>query len=139
MALVVMLIAASTVGCSSPQLASRSGSLASGTAQLTINGRAVFDSHAVKCTSIGTLAIITSGNDAAGFQTLVSNKPTLVADSVSINGLGGFTGSYMNGLGGHADVAMAGNTYTVLGTAEGFNADNPAERITNSFAIHVAC
>ena len=70
---------------------------------------------------------------------MVSNKAGLTAESVSINNLGGFTGSYNAGLGGNAEVTMAGSTYDITGTADGFATDNPSFRTGGTFAIKVSC
>ncbi len=70
---------------------------------------------------------------------MVSNKDELIAESVSINNVGGFTGSYNAGLGGTAKVTMTGRTYDITGTADGFNTDNPSFRANGTFAIKVSC
>ena len=70
---------------------------------------------------------------------MVSNKTGLVAESVSINNVGGFTGSYNAGLGGTAKVTMTGRTYDISGTADGFLTDNPSFRAKGTFAIKVSC
>jgi lipoprotein LpqH len=93
----------------------------------------------VECSPIGWLTTITTGDTAAGVTALVSNETGLTAKAVSINDLGGFTGSYMEGLDGKADVSMKGRTYIIRGTADGFETDNPNVRATGTFAIQVAC
>lgn len=82
---------------------------------------------------------ITTGDMTAGVTAVVSNATGLTAKSVSINDLGGFTGNYMDGLGGKTDVSMTGETYLIRGTADGFDTDNPSMRATGSFAVQVAC
>jgi lipoprotein LpqH len=67
------------------------------------------------------------------------NKDELAADAVSINNVGGFTGSYNRGLGGDAKVTMAGRTYDISGTADGFATADPSFRTSGTFAIKVAC
>lgn len=124
---------------SSPATPASSGRLPAGTAQVTINDRTLSPTHSVKCLPLGSLTTIATGNPAAGITAFVSNQDALTADSVSINDLGGFTGSYMAGLGGKADVTMNDQTYTIRGSAEGFDADNPSQRATGSFTIRVAC
>lgn len=106
---------------------------------MTINDRALPTTTAVKCAPIGSLTTITTGERAAGVTALVSNESGLIAKSVTINDLGGFTGSYMNGLGGKTDVSMTGETYMIRGTADGFDNDNPTVRTTRTFAVQVAC
>ena len=83
--------------------------------------------------------MIATGDVTAGATALVSNKDALTAQSVGIQDLGGFTGSYMEGLQGQAQVTMSGQTYTIRGTAEGFDTDNPSARTTGTFVIKVAC
>jgi lipoprotein LpqH len=136
----VALIAAGIAACSSSPAASPPrGALPAGTARVTINSRALPATTAVKCAPIGSLTTITTGDPAAGVTALVSNETGLIAKSVSINDLGGFTGSYMEGLDGKTDVSMAGETYVIRGTAHGFDTDNPSMRTTGTFAIQVAC
>lgn len=106
---------------------------------MTINDRTLPQTHSVNCLPLGWLTTITTGNPAAGITAFVSKKDALTADSVSINDLGGFTGSYMAGLGGKADVTMNDQTYTIRGSAEGFDTDNPSQRTTGTFTIRVAC
>lgn len=89
---------------------------------------------------IGSLTTITTGDSAAGVTALISNETGLTAKAVSINDLGGFTGSYMDKLDANrADVRMADQTYIIRGIANGFDTDNPSMRTTGTFAIRVAC
>jgi hypothetical protein len=134
------LIAAGAAACSSSlPAAAPPGALPAGTARVTVNNRALPVTTAVKCAPIGSLTTITTGDPAAGVTALVSNETGLIAKSVSINDLGGFTGSYMDGLDGKTDVRMTGETYIIRGTADGFDTDNPSMRTTGTFAIQVAC
>lgn len=139
-----MAAAAATLavaGCSSgpPDYTPAPGTLVAGTAQVTVNGQNVGTTHAVQCTSAGPLTTITTGDQTSGITTLVSNKDELTADAVSINNVGGYTGSYNAGLGGTAKVTMTDRTYDISGTADGFNTDNPSFRTSGTFAIKVAC
>lgn len=70
---------------------------------------------------------------------MVSNAEELTAESVSINNVGGFTGSYNAGLGGNAKVVMIGRTYDITGTADGFDTAKPSFRAAGTFAIKVSC
>ncbi|WP_332108037.1 lipoprotein LpqH [Mycobacterium mantenii] len=134
------LVAASVAACSSsPPASAPPGVLAAGTARVTINDRELPATTSVKCSPIGTLTTITTGDMAAGVTALVSNETGLTAKSVSITNLGGFTGTYMKGLDGKADVSMTDQTYVIRGTADGFDTDNPSVRTTGTFAIRVAC
>jgi ipoprotein LpqH len=128
-------------GCSSgpPNYQPASGTLVAGTAQMTVNGQNIGTTEAVQCTPAGSLTTITTGDQASGITTLVSNKAELTAEAVDINNVGGFTGSYNAGLGGTAKVTMTGRTYDITGTADGFNTANPSFRTSGTFAIKVAC
>jgi hypothetical protein len=128
-------------GCSSgpPDYQPAPGSLVAGTAQVTVNGQNIGTTQAVDCTAAGSLTTITTGDQASGVTTLVSNKDELTAEAVSINNVGGFTGSYNAGLGGTAKVTMTDRTYDITGTADGFDTANPSFRKSGTFAIKVAC
>jgi ipoprotein LpqH len=121
------------------RLTSAGHTLPAGTARVTINDRTLPAMTTVKCAPIASLTTIATGDQAAGVKALVSNETGLTVKSVSITDLGGFTGSYMKGLDGKADVSVTDQTYLIRGTAEGFNTDNPSMRTTGTFAIRVAC
>lgn len=106
---------------------------------MTVNGQNIGTTQAVQCTPAGSLTTITTGDQASGITTLVSNKAELTAEAVDINNVGGFTGSYNAGLGGTTKVTMTGRTYDITGTADGFNTANPSFRTSGTFAIKVAC
>jgi lipoprotein LpqH len=128
-------------GCSSgpPDYRPAPGTLVAGTAQMTVNGQNVGTTDAVQCTPAGSLTTITTGDQRSGITTLVSNKDELTAEAVSINNVGGFTGSYNAGLGGTAKVTMTDRTYDISGTADGFDTANPSFRTSGMFTIKVAC
>jgi ipoprotein LpqH len=128
-------------GCSSepPDYQPPPGALAAGTAQVTINGQDTGTTDAVQCSSTGSLTTITTGDQASGVTAMVSNQDQLAAESVAINNLGGFTGSYKAGLGGTTTVTMTGRTYDITGTADGFDTAKPSFRSSGTFAIKVSC
>jgi hypothetical protein len=128
-------------GCSSgpPDYKPGPGMLVAGTAQVTVNGQNIGTTEAVDCTPAGSLTTITTGDQTSGVTTLISNKDALTTEAVSINNVGGFTGSYNRGLGGEAKVTMTGRTYDITGTADGFDVANPSFRTAGTFAIKVAC
>jgi ipoprotein LpqH len=128
-------------GCSSPPpgYQPKPGELVAGTAQVSVNGQNAGTTEAVQCTPAGSLTTITTGDQASGVTALVSNQDELTAKAVSINSVGGFTGSYNAGLGGTATVTMTGRTYDITGTADGFDTANPSFRTSGTFAIKVAC
>ena len=140
-AIAAVFVLGAMAGCSSgpPQAKPQPGTLAAGTAQVTINGEDAGTTEAVQCVPAGTMTTISTGDDTSGVTAVVSNKAGLVAESVSINNLGGFTGSYNAGLGGTAKVTMTGPTYDISGTADGFLTDRPSFRTGGEFAIKVSC
>lgn len=127
--------------CSSslPAASHKPDTLSPGTGQVMINRAHIPETHTVSCTSIGSLTTIETGNSDAGTTVLVSNENGLTALSVSVHDLGGFTGSYMKGLQGQAQVTMSDQTFVVRGTAAGFDTDNPSARTTGTFVVKVAC
>ena len=135
------VVAGGIAGCSSepPPAERQPGTLVPGTAQVTVNGQDLGTTELVQCTPAGTLTTITTGDSTSGVTAMVSNRDELLAESVAINNLGGFTGSYNAGLGGTAKVTMTGRTYDITGTADGFNTDNPSFRANGTFAIKVSC
>jgi hypothetical protein len=135
------LMVATAAGCSSgPQPVPRQpGALVAGTAAITVNDQDLGEFQSVDCTPAGTMMTINTGDQNAGTTTVVSNSDGLVAKAVAIRGLGGFTGSYNENLGGNAEVTMNGTTYSITGTADGFETDKPSFRTNGTFTIKVAC
>jgi hypothetical protein len=50
-----------------------------------------------------------------------------------------FTGSYRKDLGENATVSLLGRTFTIAGTADGFNVQDPSKRTPGEFSIKVSC
>ncbi len=128
-------------GCSSnpPEYQPGPGELVAGTAEIVVNGQEPQTTGAVQCSSTGPLTTITTGDQRSGVTVMVSNQDELTAESVNINNVGGFTGSYNAGLGDAAEVTMTGRTYHITGTADGFDTDKPSFRVPGTFAIKVSC
>ena len=135
------VLAVGMAGCSSsPQQApAQPGTLVAGTAHITVNDKDLGEFQSVRCEPAGTLTTITTGDENSGSTAVVSNSDGLTARLVSIRDLGGFTGSYNQGLGGEAKVTLTGKTYTITGNADGFNTDKPSYRAGGTFTIKVAC
>ena len=138
---VVTLAAALVAACSSPPEPEPlpAGALVAGTAQVTVNGNDLGQFHAVQCSPAGNFLTISTGNDQQGSTAVVSNADGLTAVSVAIRDLSGFTGSFNQGLGGNATVSLDGSTYTITGSADGFDTDNASFRSTGTFTIKAAC
>lgn len=115
------------------------GMLAAGTAQITVNDKDLGQFQNVQCTQAGALTTVVTGDDKSGSTVVISNADGLKTQSVSIRDLGGFTGSFNQGLGGQSEVNIDGKTYTVTGTADGFATDNASFRTSGTFTIKVAC
>ena len=127
-------------GCSSgaPPQPPQPGTLSAGTANTSIDGREA-STDDVSCESHGTVTTVSTGNADAGFTAVVSSDPGLLVESVTIRNLGGFTGSYNDGLGDPAQVTMLGRTYELTGVADGFDTDRPSFRTSGKFSIQAAC
>jgi ipoprotein LpqH len=140
-AILVAAVALVIAGCSSqpPPDEPLPGTLVLGTAQVTVNDTNTGTTEAVQCTPAGTLTTITTGDEQSGVTAMVSSDQALTVESVSIRDVAGFTGSYNAGLGGEAEVSLTGRTYTITGTADGFQTANPGVRASGTFAITVAC
>jgi hypothetical protein len=135
-----LLVGNVVVGCSSPPAApAPAGTVPAGTAAVTINDQKLATSQAVDCTFIQSMTTIKTGDDAAGATVVVDNATKLDAKSVDIRNLGGFTGSYRQDLGEDATVSLLGRTFTIAGTADGFNAQDPSKRAPGKFSIKVSC
>lgn len=134
------LIVGASAACSSPApFPPRSGTIPEGTADVTISEQKLTSSRAVDCTFIQSTTTITTGDGATGTTTVIDNADGLIPKSVDIRNLGGFTGSYWQNLGGDATVAMTGRTFTITGTAEGFDSGNPGVRTESPFSIKASC
>ncbi|CAN5509230.1 N/A [soil metagenome] len=136
-----LLVVGIAAGCSSPpeQQQPAPGALIPGTAEVTINDQKLGTFQSVDCTPAGHTMTITTGNENSGTTAVVSNGNKQSVTAVTINDLGGFTGSYIQDLAGDASVTMAGSTYSITGTADGFKTDNPSFRSNGTFTIKVGC
>lgn len=133
------LVVLSACSSTPAEPALRSGELAVGTASVTVNGQDLGKTSAVSCVRNGNLTTISTGDVSAGTTTVLDNSHGLTTKSVSIRNLGGFTGSYWQGLDGSGNLKTSGATFDLDGEAYGFNADNPSARTTGTFRIKVAC
>ena len=110
---------------------------------MTVNGQDIGTTDTVQCREAGPPITIRTGDpnnpQASGISALVAAADELEVKEVGIRDLGGFTGSFNAGLGGEATVTMTGRTYTIDGTADGFETANPSFRKSGTFEIKVAC
>lgn len=116
--------------------------MVAGTAQVTVNGHDAGTTGTVQCNTTGWLTTITTGDQTSGVTAMVSNKEDLAVESVGINNVGGFTGSYTAGVGDTsepANISMTGRTYDISGAADGFDTDKPSFRASGTFRVRVSC
>jgi ipoprotein LpqH len=134
------LLVMGLAGCSSgPPKAPTppNGALAAGTAQVTVNGKTVGANHGVECENLGrSFIIINIGRTGSQVRVLVDDD---APKAISFNDVEGFTGSYWQDVQGTARLGMIDQTYSLAGTAAGYNADDPHIRTTDSFNVKVAC
>ena len=106
---------------------------------MTVNNQDLGTTAAVACSPAGPLTTITTGDPTAGTTAILDNAHGLLAKSVSITDLAGFTGSYWQDLDGSAEVRMTGRTYLITGTAAGFTTETRTTRTSARFTIRVSC
>lgn len=133
-ALAAGVLVVGVTGCSSPPQA-----LGGTTAKVTINGQSTGGPHAVRCSQTGWAWTIETSEDAKGFKAVIDTGDTVTAQSVDFRDFGGFTGSYLKGNIGEAQVKSAGGTYTIDGSADGSFTDNPSNAVTATFRIEANC
>jgi ipoprotein LpqH len=137
----VVLLAAAVAACSSPPPPAPMprGALVTGTAQVTLDDQALRTTNDVVCQTNLSLTNITIGKDPETITVQIDNTKGPTAESVAIDNVGGFTGSYWQNLQGSANTSMVDQTYKITGTASGFHADNPSAITTENFTIDAAC
>jgi lipoprotein LpqH len=108
------------------------------TARVTVNN-VTRTSHAVSCTQVQWLLTADISAAPAHVQAVLrldADKPK--PESVHIDNFGSFTGVSDAGV-GKAKASFAGDTYTITGTAQGTDPDNPNTPATADFKIEVSC
>jgi hypothetical protein len=138
----VVLLTSGLVACSTVTPPNKQpGELAAGASEVTIAGAIVARSTSVTCSPEGAVTTIDTGSKDEGTTSTVGSDGGLAAKSVVLRNVGGFSGSYWEGLGDAdgGEVTMKGRTYMITGTAMGYNADDPTQRKPEKFSIRVAC
>jgi hypothetical protein len=111
----------------------------SSAASVTVNGNDA-QLQIVKCGQLQWYRTIDIGGDYSGADIVIDEQAQpLVAKSVRIQNLGGFTGMYLKDDGGNADMSLSGDRFTITGTANGFKTDKPGEPATAVFKIIATC
>lgn len=136
-----LTVACVMAGCAStePQVQTRPGTLLIGSARVSVNGVDVGAGAEVACSMTGRLVDITIGTGQSGVDVLVSTGDVPTARSVTIQNLGGFTGTYRDGFGERAEVTTTGRSFTITGTADGYLTSQPAIQTSGEFTVDVAC
>ncbi|MGO8963911.1 lipoprotein LpqH [Mycobacterium sp.] len=132
-ALIALLVAASCSGCFL-----HDDKVAQKTARITVDNN-TRTSHAVSCSQVEWLLTADITAAPASVRVLLkldSDKPKL--ESVDINNFAGFSGVANSGA-GDTKIRFANDTYTITGTAEGSQLDDPRVSVTAPFKIEVGC
>jgi ipoprotein LpqH len=108
------------------------------TMEVLINGQDT-GQHVVRCQQVQWLWNIETLKKDPGVSAQVQTGDTVVAKSVQINNLAGFTGSFWELTTGHAHASVDRRTFTIGGTAEGFYHDHPGARSTATFELTTDC
>jgi ipoprotein LpqH len=131
-AVTVLVVVASCAGCFS------SAKVTQKTARITVDNN-TRTSHAVTCNQVQWLLTANIAAAPATVRVLLkldSEKPKL--ESVNINNFAGFTGVADAGA-GEATAVFANGTYTITGTAEGSQLNDPRVSVTAPFKIEMGC
>jgi lipoprotein LpqH len=127
------LVAASCSGCSP-----HDDKATQKTARITVDN-STRTSHAVTCSQVEWLLTANISAAPASVRVLLkldSEKPKL--ESVDINNFAGFSGVANSGA-GDTKIRFANDTYTITGTAEGSQLNDPRVSVTAPFKIEVGC
>ncbi len=127
-----LVMVAPCAGCFS------SNKVAQKTARITVNN-STRTSHAVTCDQVQWLLTANIAAAPANVRVVLkldSDKPKL--ESVNIDNFAGFTGVADVGA-GDAKAAFSNGTYTITGTAEGSQRNDPRVSLTAPFRIEVGC
>jgi lipoprotein LpqH len=132
-AVIALLVAASCSGCFL-----HDDKVAQRTARITVDNN-TRTSHAVSCSQVEWLLTADITAAPASVRVLLRldpDKPKL--ESVDINNFAGFSGVANSGA-GDTKIRFANDTYTITGTAEGSQLDDPRVSVTAPFTIEVGC
>lgn len=131
-------------GCGSDEIAAPplpDGAVQPGSARIVVGDDDTGTTWAVDCATdaAGTLRV-SIGTQSSGATAVVDQADDMAVRTVTLTGLGGFTGSYLEGVGeGTAEATTIGNTYSITGTARGFDDDSPSFTSDADFDIAVSC
>ena len=131
-AVTASLVAASCSGCFTDDKATQK------TARITVDNN-TRTSHAVTCSQVDWLLTANISAAPANVRVLLKlDADTPKIESVHFDNFAGFSGVSDSGV-GEAKIRFANNTYTITGTAEGSQLDDPHVSVTAPFTIEVGC
>jgi ipoprotein LpqH len=126
------LIAASCSGCFTNDKATQK------TARITVDKNTRI-SHAVSCSQVNWLLTANISAAPATVRVLLKlDSETPKVESVHFDNFAGFSGVSDSGA-GEAKIRFANNTYTITGTAEGSQLNDPRLSVTAPFTVEVGC
>ena len=126
------LVAASCSGCFTDDKATQK------TARITVDNNTRI-SHAVSCSQVDWLLTANISAAPANVRVLLKlDSETPKVESVHFDNFAGFSGVSDSGA-GEAKIRFANNTYTITGTAEGSQLNDPRVSMTAPFTIEVGC
>jgi lipoprotein LpqH len=115
------------------------GSLPPVTAHVAVQGQDAGTTHQVSCTQVGWSHTFDTGDKSSGTTAVVDTGDEVKARMVEIRNVNGFSGTFAQGTLGNANARVAGDTFTITGTALGYTADKPRNQIPQQFTIKVNC
>jgi ipoprotein LpqH len=126
------LVAASCSGCFTNDKATQK------TARITVDKNTRI-SHAVSCSQVNWLLTANISAAPATVRVLLKlDSETPKVESVHFDNFAGFSGISDSGA-GQAKIRFANDTYTITGTAEGSQLNDPRLSVTAPFSIEVGC
>ena len=126
------LVAASCSGCFTDDKATQK------TARITVDKNTRI-SHAVSCSQVDWLLTANISAAPATVRVLLKlDSETPKVESVHFDNFAGFSGISDSGA-GEAKIRFANGTYTITGTAEGSQLNDPRVSMTAPFTIEVGC
>ena len=126
------LVAASCSGCFTDDKATQK------TARITVDNN-TRTSHAVSCSQVNWLLTANISAAPATVRVLLKlDSETPKVESVHFDNFAGFSGVSDSGA-GQAKIRFANDTYTITGTAEGSQLNDPRVSVTAPFTVEVGC
>jgi hypothetical protein len=126
------LVAASCSGCFTSDKATQK------TARITVDNN-TRTSHAVSCSQVNWLLTANISAAPATVRVLLKlDSETPKVESVHFDNFAGFSGVSDSGA-GQAKIRFANDTYTITGTAEGSQLNDPRVSVTAPFTVEVGC